>query len=279
LVHFMLVGALAYAFLYDGSMNSDSDIQSEIIISAKDQQRTISAWHKQWGRPPTDLEFQDSLEAEIRQRILYREAKALNLHIDDPIIQRRMVQKLEYVLEASGMPDEPIEADLLKWFAENRGQYKAPTRINFEQVFFDIDKRPDALGDATRALSQISDGAIPDKFGDQIFYPHQKTAMDGSAIKNIFGKEFASKLLKIRQNHWVGPITSGIGIHLVKVNKLTEGQDVELADVRQKVLNDYMYARRKQILESQYQGIKGKYIVRIEAQEGQTESKIARQTN
>jgi len=259
LTHFLLLGLIAFFYMHD----SQQDAPPPITISISDQEQIKARWRKQWGREPTEHEYQTSLKAEVRQRVLYQEARALNLHLDDIIVQRRLVQKLEQLTEAQSMMDEPVEARLEKWFGENRELYRAPPRLSFQQIYFDPDKRTDAVADAEAQLAQLKNRATVEGQGDNGPFDDsmQDTALP--AIATTLGESFANRLHGHANNQWAGPFVSGVGVHLVKVSELTPGELPALTDVRQRVLNDYMYMRRNEALENYYARVRQKYQVTI----------------
>ncbi len=51
------------------------------------------------GRPPTGRELRRLIDEAVRDEILYREALRLSLDRDDPIVRRRLAQKMTFMLE------------------------------------------------------------------------------------------------------------------------------------------------------------------------------------
>ncbi|MBV1901360.1 MAG: peptidyl-prolyl cis-trans isomerase [Kordiimonadaceae bacterium] len=265
LLHFLLIGGLAFLFFGGKQPSVHPGGELSIVISIADQQRISATWFKQWGRAPSEDEFNNSLAVEIRRRILFQEASALNLQVDDLIVQRRLVQKLEYMQEAMGLADEPNEERMLAWFQQNVEDYRLPSQVSFGQIFFDTDKRTDAFGDAKKALPLLLKGGPAAQFGDQLPETPSTVALGIDALSAKYGPDFTGKILKLKSGMWAGPIKSGLGVHLIKIQKLVPGKLPRLSDVRQKLLNDYMYARRKQVLADYYAKAKEKYLVKVEA--------------
>ena len=68
----------------------------------------------------------------VRGEVLYREALALDLDRNDPIIRRRLMQKMDYL--AQGLYDElePLTKDDLTVFYEaNKEDYRKPASATF----------------------------------------------------------------------------------------------------------------------------------------------------
>jgi peptidyl-prolyl cis-trans isomerase C len=265
LVQFLLFGGLLFILL-GGLQPQANSAGFTLNISASDQQHIIDGWRKQWGRPPSAEEFTSALKAEIRNRILFQEARALNLQLDDLIIQRRMVQKLEYIQEATGMLNEPNEARMIQWFRDNRSAYEIPSTLSFKHVYFSTDTRKNAAQDAQKALVLLRAGAVlPPQAGDPYPNPgsHQAATLDSIAAE--FGEAFSAQLEGLQLGQWSGPLRSGLGVHLVKLTGRNAAQVAPLAAIRQQVENDYTYARRQQVMATYYAKVRARYRVNIEA--------------
>ena len=78
------------------------------------------------------------LEEFIREEVLFREAKSLNLGEEDYIIRQRMVQKVEYLLRAAEIKGsvQPEE-----FYSLNKERYLIPRKITFTHIFFGKEER------------------------------------------------------------------------------------------------------------------------------------------
>jgi hypothetical protein len=68
------------------------------------------SWPAASAATPTPVEVAATLRVELDEERLYREALALGLDRDDPIVRRRLIQKLRFVHEDLGEPGEPDDA-------------------------------------------------------------------------------------------------------------------------------------------------------------------------
>ncbi len=83
----------------------------------------------------------------------------------------------------------------------------------------------------------------------------------------LFGAEFSAALFGQKTGVWVGPIPSGYGVHLVRVEAMTPGGVAALADVRPLVEREWASARRKEVGEAFYARLREKYKVTIKMPE------------
>ena len=61
-----------------------------------------------------------------------------------------------------------------------------------------------------------------------------------------------------------GPGRSGFGLHLVFVEKRTEGKVAKLEEVREAVARDWSAAKRREMREGFYEELRNKYVITVE---------------
>jgi hypothetical protein len=103
LLHFLLIGAalfLLYGYQNDGYV----DQGNRIVISKSDINRLVMLWEKKWQRSPTRVELEGLIEQQIQEEVLYREALAMGLDLNDGVVRRRLAQKVEFISYDLGSP-------------------------------------------------------------------------------------------------------------------------------------------------------------------------------
>jgi parvulin-like peptidyl-prolyl isomerase len=83
-------------------------------------------------------------------------------------------------------------------------------------------------------------------------------------VERQFGAEFAAELLMLPLGRWQGPVKSGYGLHLVRVEERTPGRLPPLAEVRDAVAREWVAMKRHEIKEAQYQALLTRYTVTVE---------------
>ena len=193
---------------------------------------------------------------------------ALRLGEDDPIIRRRLRQKLEFVAEDVTAQIEPTEAELAAYLQANPEVFRVDARITFSQVFFDPGKRGASLAnDITLLLTKLNqpgDQSDIAQLGDsRILEPVFEGIQDWEIAKQ-FGEKFSVELNKLALGRWQGPIESGYGVHLVKISERRDGRIPALADVRATVRREWDNAQRLAMNERFYDELLKRYTVTIE---------------
>lgn len=122
---FLVVGVLL--FVLDRWRSTES-----IIIDEAATERVAGLWETQMGTPPDSETLEALLAAWLREEIFYREALRRGLDADDTVVRRRLIQKLEFLVQDM-TPGAVNDGDLEAYFEEHRERYRLPERWTFEQ--------------------------------------------------------------------------------------------------------------------------------------------------
>ena len=269
LFHFLIIGALIFV-LYS-VVNKDEDIgpTNKIVVSTADIERLSDAWSAKWNRPPTEAELHGLVESYIREEVYYREALALGLDQNDTILRRRLMQKMEFLSNDLAELNTPDEAALNEFFLDHQDKYELPARATFTHIYFSPDKRgEEAVEDAKRVLSKLKTAASPifraPERGDTLMLQYDFTQETPFEVSRLFGSGFADRLFKLDIDSWQGPIESGYGFHLVRINEKIDSRMPELASVIEKVRTDWMYEQRQKTNKEIYRRFKDRYEIVVE---------------
>jgi hypothetical protein len=269
LVHFLILGALIF-FLFSFVKDEKSNVAgNKIVISTADMERLSVNWARKWNRPPTEAELKRLVETFIREEVYYREALALGLDRNDTVLRRRLMQKMEFMTNDLAELTTPDEDALNQFFLDNQDKYELPARVSFTHIYFSVDKRgARAASDAKRALSELAtaSGSVPraPQRGDSFMLPYDFTRESPFEVARVFGSGFADRLFQTGINAWQGPIESGYGLHLVRIREKIDSRVPELAEVIDKVRNDWMYEQRQKTNEAVYRKLKERYEIVVD---------------
>ena len=264
LVHFLFLG-LALFVLYQ-AVSPNVGNARKITVSDATVALISQRYALVWQRPPTPEELKGLIDTYIKEEILYREGVAMGLERDDAVIKRRVLQKLEVLSEETGTLNPPSDAELSTYLNTHAAEYAKQPIIGFQQVLFDPVRHGANLEtDFNAALAKLQAGVNPDGLGDSSLLPAKEDAIAADMLAREFGDEFAKALLSLPISSWQGPVRSGFGVHIVRVNSRTAGQQSSLAEVRQAVERDWENQRRSKTKESYYQKLLKEYDIKMEA--------------
>ncbi len=267
LVHFLALGALLFALW---GMGGGCDPGSRRIVVGPDEIGHLkSTFEAASGRLPTEPELQGLIAEHIRNEVFYREAVAEGLDREDPIVRQRLRQKME--LRITGMADipEPTDARLDAWLGEHADRYRTEARVSMRQIL--VKREPgsrDGEGEARRLLEDLRAGHDPPATGpmDEAGLPVELHEAPVPEIAELFGSAFAAALEPLGPGVWQGPIESGYGWHLVRVEARDEGRLPALDEIREALRRDWTAAQAAARLEEAYQQMLARYTVRIEGE-------------
>lgn len=262
LLHFLLIGAVLFAF-YGLTREGESEAPNRIVVSSGQVEQLIANFRRTWMRPPTQDELNGVIDNHVRDEVFYREALAMGLDQNDPLVRRRMRMKLEFILEeliTESVSDESLQAFMQK----HPDKYRVQPKVSFTQVYLNPDQRDDLSAAADELLARLRDGAAPESMGDPTMVPHAMTLATEGEISRVYGDRFAEDVLAHSPGDWIGPVQSPFGAHLLKITERIAGRLPGLAQVRAAVERDYLAQRRAEQKDLAYERLREGYEVIIE---------------
>ena len=263
LSHFVLASGLVF-FLYS-LIGSDIDSGRQVVIDKAVVERLKSGWRLRANREPTAAELNGLLADHLYEELFSREARALGLEYGDPVIRRRLTQKMSLLTESAAQQAEPGADTLLAWYEAYPELYRTEPRLGFKHIYFSHD-RPggQAAEDAGALLSRLEGAAatagVPD-LGDSFMLPREFTDIGQSQLGRLFGEEFAASLLALETGSWQGPILSGYGYHLVYLYQVHDAKPIPFEESRPRVLQDWQRARYEQAEQDLLEELKSRYEI------------------
>jgi hypothetical protein len=262
LLHFLLIGFALFLY-YDLASENPEVPAKRIHVNSGQVQQLASNFERTWSRPPTPQELDAMIDSYVREEVFYREAMAMGLDQNDPMVRRRMRMKLEFMLEDLSGQDASDKV-LNDFLVQDPDRFRDEARVSFQQVYLSPDLRPNLEADAQQLLSRLNDGNDPDTLGDRTFIPRTFQLTPQSEVGREFGDEFARQLILLPLGEWSGPVYSPFGAHLVKIDWRTDARLPELAEIRDEVLRDYLAEKREQQKSLAYEKLLEGYEVTVD---------------
>ncbi len=200
-----------------------------IVVSSEQRQRLRADFMRRTGGAPTSAEAEALLARHVEDELLLREAARLHLHEGDVIIRRRLLQKMQLLLEAQ--QPAPTAAELLAHFAAHRDRFAGEARVDLIVGTPGSPIGGEQRGRSRAELARQFGGA----FADRVFLlaPGERTTVASTA----------------------GPQA----IELVR--RYTA--DVTLAERRVEVEADWLRARGRVRLETELAALRRRYPVEV----------------
>jgi hypothetical protein len=262
LLHFLILGALLFG-LYSLLQGRALKPATEIVVSRGQVQSLQAQFQRTRQRAPTSEELQGLVESWVREEIFYREGLAIGLGRDDPIVRRRVAQKLEFIAD-DGVTTPPTAAELQAWLDAHPDKYLIEPRYTLRQIYFDVGRHGEKLNaDVTAVRRALDAGQTPT--GDPTLLPTALEKAGASEVTRVFGKEFADALTALPVGAWHGPLRSGFGVHLVRLISSEAGRRATLDEMHAQVERDLLHDRTAQNNAAHYEKLRARYTVRIDS--------------
>lgn len=260
LVHFLLAGAAIFAIW--SNVPPDPG-ERRIVVSEARVTRLVDRWLETYHRPPTPDEIDGMIRDDVKDQVYYREAQRLGLDRDDEVVIKRMRNKMESLAMSDVQAATPSDAELQALLDKDPAKYAPNPVFAFDQVYLG-DDTPANRAAASAALARLKAGGDPASVGKPIPLPMHFDGDSSADIADQLGDDFAGALLKLPEGQWTGPVTSGVGLHLVRVDKRVLPRKPRLDEVHQRVENDWRSAKSRQAMDKAFDEMIKGYDVVIE---------------
>jgi hypothetical protein len=235
LVHFAAMGALLFALwgaLHRGQARlpaqpcgeetgpAPRDVSRTVTVGTADLEAMRASFRAVWKREPSPGELGDLVQTFIGEEVLFRRARALDLDRGDLVVRRRLIEKMTALARPTSPGSDPSRAELLRWYDTYRHRFVRPTRVTFDQIFFDPQRHRDLAGDIAQARSALM--ARPDpvgiyEMGDKSVWPRRVAGKSEMELAHLFGEGLAKAAISAPVGRWQGPVNSRFGAHLIRV--------------------------------------------------------------
>lgn len=265
LVHFLILGALLA--LIDSHLRPNAAAPPSEIVVTEAQVRSLGQnFQRVWMRPPTPEEIEGLIASHIREEVLVREALALGLDRDDAMIRRRLQQKMEFIAEAANI--EPSDAELAAYLNQHAADFAVEPRLTLTQIYLDPSRRPASIdAEVGRLLATLNTQRGDTKaaaIGDRLLLLEPRyEGVSKSELERIFGTQFAEQAVEQPLGRWVGPLKSGFGVHLVRLESIEREQQPALEHVRPLVEREWQNRQRQELSQAVFERLQTKYSITV----------------
>jgi len=270
-VHVILLGLIVAVAILIAKGPPTTDASKRVVITGADLLQQRAAFMRTWQREPTAEELRGALEQHIRQEVLYREALAREYDRDDLVVRRAMQQKMEFLAASQALQEPPTEEEIEAFFALRQERYRLPAVLSFSQIYLSPDKRGVGAEQAAIDLLAQLRAEDPDardltSYGDAIMLETSYAGQSEREVAAAFGELFAEAVVRLPVGEWQGPVSSGYGLHLVKVVEREESRVPEWREVAGRVISDIEFEAKASAKDQLYQEIAQNYEVFLDSE-------------
>ena len=259
LLHFLVAGAVLFIAL---SGRTPAVGERRIVVDEPVVAALVNHHVRAFRRPPTASELDDLIRDHVRGEVYYREALRLGLDTDDEVIKKRLRNKMLAIAGADAEAAPATDAQLQTLLDKDPARYAAPPRYSLEQLYLG-DDTPAVRAAATASLQGLRPGAHPAIAAAPLPLPTRFATVSQTDLAAQFGDDFAAALATLPVGRWTGPVVSGFGLHLVRISQRLPSPPPRLADVRQRLENDWRSAAVRKAQDTHLQRLLTGYDVTI----------------
>lgn len=230
LFFFLLAGAALY--LTHGLIEKHG--QPTLVLSHEELAYLARLGQDEPDEAPTPEALRLLAAERLRQLALIDAARQMGLDRGDLIIERRLMEKMRFVLDQQEPVPQPTEQELQAFLQAHPERYGQESTVAFEQLFF-AEQAP--CSRAQQALPSLLAGQ--DASSDPLALGRSFAATTTSMAQSRFGEHFLAALQQAPLNRWQGPVMSRYGCHLIRVSQRTIPVLPVLAEVRERIALDW----------------------------------------
>jgi hypothetical protein len=259
LVHFLMLGALVFVAMAGRAPDLG---ERRIIVDEPVVAGLVNHHVRAFRRPPTAEELDGLIRDHVRGEVYYREALRLGLDTDDEVVKKRLRNKMLAIAGAEAEAAQPSDAELQALLDADPARYAAPPRYRLEQIYLGPDA-PALRAAAAAEIGRIPKGARPSITTQPLPLPARFDDASQTDLAEQLGDDFATALARLPVGTWMGPVVSGFGLHLVRIDQRVQPPRPRLADVRQRLENDWRSDAIRKAQDAHLQQLLDSYAVEI----------------
>jgi peptidyl-prolyl cis-trans isomerase C len=261
LVHFVLAGIVLFTV---GAIYQRQTSIYRIEVTPRHVQQLANDYALQFGARPDPQTLQQIVSRDLQDEMLYRQGRALKLDQGDEIVRRRVIQKMQFLMQDLNPPAEPTTAELQAFYDAHAARYVTPPRASFTHIYFAADAGEAAARTrAAAVLRRLPKGVTraPER-GDAFPDLYDFSAYEPEQVYRLFGHTpFADAVFQAPVSRWIGPYRSGYGWHLIYIAARQPPARPPLAQVRDQVRVDYLQAKQGQANARAFQALARRFTV------------------
>ncbi len=259
LVHFLIIGAVLFT-VFELGREESSAAPDRILVDAGQVQQLVARFRRSRLRAPTESELAALIEGHIREEVYYRQALAMGLERDDTIVRRRLKQKLEFMTDTGADLIEPQAGELEAYYEANVERFQDTPAIALTQAYLGQNPSPDRINAALSSLKSDAE-ADPNRWSEPTLLPSQMAISTPVEIDSVFGTGFFDNLMQLPMEEWIGPIESGYGLHLVRIDDSRLASLPPFEGVRDAILREWKSVKAKELSEQVYTRLRERYTI------------------
>jgi peptidyl-prolyl cis-trans isomerase C len=264
LVHFAVLGLALFALFR--VVGPTPQTGETILVSSETLARIEAEQTRRLGRAPEPAELDAAVRSWADAEMLYREARALGLDRGDPIVRRRLMQKMQFLFEEAEPLPEPSDVELEKWIADHADRFEQAPRFAVTHVYVQASSRTMPEATLREIEVALAEGADPATLGQAFALGQELAAKTVAELNRSFGPGFGDAVAELPDVGW-HRVRSIYGWHLVHLDERLPGRLAGVDEVRAQAREGLLREAREQAAARALDELRQRYAVEIEGRD------------
>jgi len=210
-------------------------------VRLADYERAVAALASDRRGALEDADKRHVLDRLVDEELLVQRAFELGLAQRDRRVRTDLVTAVIEAVTNEADQNEPSDADVERFFGENRDYFALPGRMQVEQVFVRAngESDPDALARARDAAAELRAGAsassVQASLGAGPVAPLPDGLLPAAKLREYLGPAAIDALRELTPNGVTDPVRAAGGYHVLRLAAREPGATPELDAVRSEV--------------------------------------------
>jgi hypothetical protein len=253
LLHFAVVGALLFAL--NAWLNRDSEPDRPVVhVSMAEVEQLKASWAPRLQAPLDEAQVRNLVGNYIFEKLLAMEARTQGLDDNDPVIQKHLAEKMEFLTKDTRHPGTPSDENLRRLYDEERDRFQLPRRITFEQLVFASEAT------AQKWIVSMTAEGTPDSDHPPLMRS-RLLELDQQALAQQFGQDYAKALFSAEPGSSLGPFPSQIGFVVALVEKFDSARTVPFDEALPQLRETWQTREQNRLTQEYFDGLFDRYEV------------------
>jgi parvulin-like peptidyl-prolyl isomerase len=209
------------------------------------------------------------LERVVDEELLLQRGVELGLHRYEPTARRAIVSALIASVTADAELEEPDEAELRAFYAENAELFQRPGRVTLDAAFVSTDERPESVAHRTadEIARRVRAGEPFDEVRAALADPQVARVPEGplplDTVRQYFGPTVARTAARLDVGEVSAPTRASPGYFVVRVRDRSPSEIAPFEALGSQVRAEYLRRRGDEALRRYIEGLQEAGDVRI----------------
>ena len=205
------------------------------------------------------------IQKKYYEKVLLNKAYSIELAQNDPVIAKRLLKQMEFVMTDKSVNSEPSETELRAYYKKHIEDYSKVSNLSFSSIYF-ANPQDEQVAQTYKLLIIANVQAHNAQyFGDKSLLGNHTKNITFEKVRELYGPYFARKLFTSKEGLWHKAIHSKKGVYIIYITEKNVTKPESFDDVQDRVYNDFLDDRMRTIKKKAFDKIAASYILQSDS--------------